>query len=165
MLRFCSHGAGAPASLGAQYVQFRPSTGAQAAFDLEVLDRRSSGGRCSGHLTLAVIPFANCSRVTVPLRRYGQRVAWWIWAGVIRDYSLHSRFQLLLSGTGVFVRCKAGRDPARRRFLAIGAVCGDAERCPKKRYRITQACARRLEGNSARVRENQRGFARRERRA
>src|SRR5271157_1771726 len=148
---------------GAKYVQFRPSSVAQAAFGLEVRDRCTSGDRCTDHFPVAVIPLANCSCITVSLCRHGQCVAWWIWARVIRDCSLHSRFQLLLLGAGVFVRCKAGRDPARRRFLAIGAVCGDAERCPKNRYRITQACARRFEGDSSRARKNQRGFAGRER--
>ena len=59
---------------------------------------------------------------------------------------LFSPFSLstITSWNRVFVRCKAGRDSARCRFLAIGAVCGGAERRPKKRYRITQEYARRL---------------------
>jgi len=121
-----------------KHAQVQSSSVAQAAGNLGLWDCCSFGWRGAGHFTVAGDSFARCPRVTFSLRRPIECVDRWNRAGVPRDGTLGSRFQLLFPASDPFVGSEARRNTTPCHIHGVSPVCGVAERCRKERHRIVQ---------------------------
>src|SRR5437879_8956071 len=95
-----------PASPERKYVQHQASSVAQATCNLELWDCFSIGYRSSDYFTVAVVSFANGSRVPISLRHPVRRVAGWSRTGIARARPLRYHCLLLLPAPRPLICCK-----------------------------------------------------------